>query len=100
MESVFPADLVARLAAALRGGGAKVAAAASGERVHPVFALWPLSAEKTLARALAESQVPRAGDVLRRFRLAVVEFPCEPFDPFLNVNTPADLERARAVLRR
>jgi molybdopterin-guanine dinucleotide biosynthesis protein A len=32
-----------------------------------------------------------------RHRLAVAAWPVEPVDPFLNVNTPDDLARARAL---
>ena len=37
--------------------------------------------------------------VLQRFRVALVEWPDAPFDPFFNVNAPEDLARAEAILR-
>jgi len=50
-----------------------------------------------LRRAL-EDGVRRIESFAARYRLAVAEWPSEPFDPFINVNAPEDLERARELL--
>ncbi|CAA7615264.1 molybdenum cofactor guanylyltransferase MobA [Magnetospirillum sp. UT-4] len=89
---LLPADLVARLAA-----GDGMAVAASGGRVHPVFALWPVAHGPRLRRML-EAGERKAGLILDRFGPVVVEWPAEPLDPFANVNTPADAARVEALL--
>jgi molybdopterin-guanine dinucleotide biosynthesis protein A len=93
----LPRDLVARLMAARQAEQAEVAMAASAGRPHPAVALWPIGCREDLRRALAagERQV-RA--VAQRYRLAVADWSALPFDPFLNINTPADLAGAEAVL--
>ncbi len=89
----LPADLVVRLHAAR--GGAAVVQAASGGRVHPVVALWPVALAPALRAALAAGE--RAVHRFAAAQAAVaVEWPATPCDPFLNINTPEDLARAEA----
>jgi len=94
----FPLDLASRLGAASRSPDTIVLAASAG-RIHPVFGLWPVSLADELERWLATSarrsvlawcesrssetvtfEAARSGDDL--------------IDPFLNINTPEELERA------
>ena len=98
----IPDDLVARLLAALELAGASSAIASSSGEWTPVVGLWSVALADTLAEALRQGV--RA---VHRFATAqgsaVVEFPLdeiggEPIDPFFNVNTPEDLEKARALL--
>jgi molybdopterin-guanine dinucleotide biosynthesis protein A len=98
----IPDDLVARLLAALEQAGASSAIASSSGEWTPVVGLWSVALADTLAEALRQGV--RA---VHRFATAqgsaVVEFPLEeiggePIDPFFNVNTPEDLEKARALL--
>ncbi len=92
----FPADLVARLEAAV-AAGADLACAASGGQAHPVFGLWPLALRHDLRRALAEEGLRKVDQWTARYRLAQVEFPTSPFDPFFNANRPADLAEAETL---
>lgn len=92
----FPGDLVARLSAAFRPR--KIAVAASAGRLHPTFALWPATLEGDLLECLADEAVPSMHGVLERFGFEAVDFGAMPFDPFLNVNTPAELAFARKLL--
>lgn len=97
----FPDDLVDRLAKA--GGSAEtVALACSGDRLHPVFGLWPVSIADDLARHIAEGGSRRVAAYACDIQKAViVDFPQSPEgDPFFNVNTPDDLEQARERNRR
>lgn len=88
----LPADLVARLHAGR--GGATLACAASGGRMHPVVALWPVALRHDLRRALVEEGLHKVGAYVGRHGPAVVEWPVGGQDPFFNVNTPADLADA------
>ena len=92
----FPGDLVARLSAAFRPR--TIAVAASAGRLHPTFALWPAMLEGDLLECLAREPVPSMQSVLERFGFEAVDFAALPFDPFLNINTPAELEFARKLL--
>ncbi|MDP6517967.1 MAG: molybdenum cofactor guanylyltransferase MobA [Alphaproteobacteria bacterium] len=95
----FPADLVARLAAAV-AGGADLACAASAGRNHPVFALWPVGLRDDLRQAMTADGIRKVDVWTARYRLAEVDFPTEPVDPFFNANRPEDLATAADMLAR
>lgn len=106
----FPTDLVARLLAASEGQAHPLVLATtprtgdelkSGGRSkvnrHPTFGLWPVALRDDLRTALNEG--------LRKVVLWTDQhngrealFEATPFDPFFNVNTPADLARAEGFL--
>jgi molybdopterin-guanine dinucleotide biosynthesis protein A len=92
----LPQDLVARLAAALAAGH-DLACAASAGRSHPVFGLWPVRLREALRAAMEEEEVRKVDVWTVRYRLATVEFPSEPVDPFFNTNRPEDLAEAERL---
>jgi len=98
----LPRDLIARLMAALLKAGSPCAIAATGGQRHPVAGLWRIELAAAAAGALARNM--RA---LHRFAdaqgSAIAEFsPARiggaDIDPFFNVNTPEDLQRAEMLL--
>lgn len=95
----IPADLVARLSD-VGGASGTIVIAASGERDHPVFALWPLEMAERLAawRLTAKSHGVRAFLAATGFAVASWPLPALGPDPFFNANTPDDLARAEAWL--
>ncbi len=94
----LPLDLIDRLLRQRDAAGAELACAASAGRSHPVAALWPVRLAPQLRHALTVERVFRVQAWTARFTLAVAEFAADPTDPFLNVNTPADLAAAEALL--
>ncbi len=107
----FPTDLVARLLAASQGQTHPLVLATTprtGEELksggrskvnrHPTFGLWPVALRDDLRAALQ--------DGLRKVVIWTDQhggrealFDATPFDPFFNVNTPADLIRAEELLQ-
>ena len=96
----FPADLVSRMADAVRVEKADLACAASGGRSHPVFGLWPVRLKDDLRKALVEENLRKIDVWTARHRLATVDFPLGDIDPFFNANTPGDLLEAETLLAR
>jgi molybdopterin-guanine dinucleotide biosynthesis protein A len=94
----LPTDLVPRLIAARAAAGAELACAASDGQAHPVCGIWPVRLAPLLRHALVEEHIHRIDRWTARFSVVHVEFAIEPFDPFLNVNTPDDLAAAEAHL--
>lgn len=95
----LPPDLTCRLLEARAAAGAELAQAASGGRANPVVALWPVMIAAELRRAITQERIAKVDLFARRHRLAVAEFPAEPADPFLNVNTRDDLVAAERLLK-
>jgi molybdenum cofactor guanylyltransferase len=98
----LPSDLVMRLAAPVRAGGATSAIAASGGRRHPVVGLWSVTLLSVVENALGTG-VRAMARFAELQASAVVDFPFVEIagghvDPFFNVNTPADVDRAEALL--
>ncbi len=93
----LPRDLVARLLAAAERDGAVLACAASGGRHHPVVGLWRVDLAADLRRAMVDEGVRRIDAWTARHRLAVVEYPADPVDPFFNANAPEDLVEAERL---
>ncbi|TPW32980.1 molybdenum cofactor guanylyltransferase MobA [Pararhizobium mangrovi] len=90
----FPCNFVERLAA---GDSAVISVAASGERVHPVFALWPVLLAPALRDHLKDEGDRSVMRFVRAQRHRIVAFPpsSDGGDAFFNVNTPEDLAVAR-----
>jgi len=98
----FPCDLVPQLLLAGEGMTHPLVLAATpdpkrGIARHPTFGLWPVALRDDLRAALQEG--------LRKVVLWTdchggreAVFPVQRFDPFFNVNTPADLADAERLL--
>jgi molybdopterin-guanine dinucleotide biosynthesis protein A len=95
----LPRDLVARFLAAA-AGGAELVAASSGGNSNPVIGLWPVALAGELRRALVEEGLRKVDRWTARHRLATVDWPAEPLDPFFNANTPDELAEAELLLRQ
>lgn len=93
----LPTDLVRRLYEARLSGGARIAVAESGDRVHHAVALWPVSLRDELRRALVEEDMRKVSAFIARYPNVNVAWPVEPCDPFFNVNRPEDLDRANSA---
>lgn len=96
----FPTDLVARLHAAIAAEGAELACASSGGQAHPVFGLWRVDQREALRDAMVREKIYKVDRWTARYRLATVEYPAVPDDPFFNANRPDDLEAARRQLEQ
>ena len=98
----IPLDLVARLLSAA-GAGDRIVVARSDGQSHPVAALWPLGITDDLSQALAtgERRVQRWVEMqgARTVDFSPFELGGRTIDPFMNVNTPADLAEADTLMQ-
>jgi molybdopterin-guanine dinucleotide biosynthesis protein A len=94
----LPRDTVSRLRAALEAEAAEIAFASSAGRLHPVVGLWSVALRDDLRSALVEEEIRKIDRWAARHRVARVEWPCQPIDPFFNVNRPEDLAEAEKLL--
>jgi molybdopterin-guanine dinucleotide biosynthesis protein A len=99
----LPRDLVMALRMAAHAAARPAAVAESpapggGWRAHPVFALWPVAWADEVAAALDRGESGLMAFLARR-GAARIGFAADPFDPFFNVNTPADRVEAERIAR-
>ena len=94
-----PQDLVIRLHQARFAESATFACAASGGQRHPVIGLWPVEIRQELRDALEVEGVRKIDLFTARHKLAVAEWPIEPYDPFFNANEPHDLVHGENIVR-
>lgn len=95
-----PSNLVERLVAAAESRPGSIIVARSGGRLHPVFAMWPISCREALSAELASGE-RKVTAFIQRHHHVEVEFPPEMYrniDPFYNINTPEDLVEAERIL--
>lgn len=95
----LPRDLVGRLHEARLRDDAELAVAASGGRSHPVIGLWKVALRGELRHALVEEDLRKIDRWTARYRLATVDWPVEPVDPFFNANTVEDLSEAELLAK-
>lgn len=93
----LPRDLAIRLHRARQDEDAQLAVASSGGQTHPVVGLWDIALRHDLRAALVNQQLRQVGRFMARYRLATVEWPIEPLDPFFNANTTEDLAEAERL---
>ncbi|MEO0939011.1 MAG: molybdenum cofactor guanylyltransferase MobA [Pseudomonadota bacterium] len=91
----FPEDLTPRLLQAATGMTHPLALAASGGHRHPTFGLWPVALREDLRTALQKG-TRKVVIWTDQHNAATADFPMTGIDPFFNVNTPDDLEKAGA----
>ncbi|MET0277828.1 MAG: molybdenum cofactor guanylyltransferase MobA [Pseudorhodoplanes sp.] len=93
----LPADLIARLHVAREQAGTPLACAKSGDWRHPVVGLWNVSLRDDLRHAIVDEDLHKIEIWTARHGIAIAEWPDRPVDPFFNVNTPEDRDRANQI---
>lgn len=96
----IPHDLVRRLHEAREAGRKPLACAASGSHHHHTVGLWPVDLRHDLRHALTIEGARRVENWANAHGLVTAFWPTEPFDPFFNINSPEDLNAARAIVER
>jgi molybdopterin-guanine dinucleotide biosynthesis protein A len=95
----LPRDLVARFHRARLEDEAELCVARSGGQTHPVIGLWSVDLRGELRHALVVEDCRKIDRWTARYKLATVDWPTEPLDPFFNANTPEDLGVAEELAK-
>lgn len=96
----LPRDLVARLHHARIETSADFAVAASDGQTHHVIALWRVDLRGAMRHALVTENQRSVGRWAANYKIATVEWPTSPIDPFFNANTLDDLAEAERLSAR
>jgi len=95
----IPLNCVAKMKAHAEKEKANIVCSASGDRTHPVCALWRVDLANDLRKAMLNEEIRKIDLWTARHRLSVVEFSNQPYDPFFNINRAGDLESAEKILK-
>jgi molybdopterin-guanine dinucleotide biosynthesis protein A len=95
----LPRDLVKRFQTARMEEEALLCTARSGGQTHPVIGLWNVGLRHELRHALVVEDCRKIDRWTARYKLATIDWPVEPLDPFFNANTPDDLEEAERLAK-
>ncbi len=93
----FPCDLVPQLLLASEGMAHPLVLAETESGRHPTFGLWPVALRDDL-RAALEGGLRKVVQWTDSHGCRMAKF-TGPGDPFFNVNTPDDLDQARALMK-
>ncbi|GAK33609.1 molybdenum cofactor guanylyltransferase [Iodidimonas nitroreducens] len=93
----LPDDLLPRLHHALEGHG--VALACSGGRLHPLAGVWRTEVLDILPDYWNSGRRSMQG-FARECTMAKVDWPITSYDPFFNINTHDDLQKAERLASR
>ncbi len=95
----LPRDLVSRLHHARIAENAQLAVASSAGQSHPVIGLWDVALRHELRDALVNENMRAVGRWTSRYKLATVQWPVDPVDPFFNANTMDDIAEAERLAK-
>lgn len=95
----LPADLVVRLHQVREQAATPLACAKSGDWRHPTVGLWNVALRDNLRRAIVDEDLHKIEIWTARHGIAIAEWPDRPVDPFFNVNTPEDRDRADTIAK-
>jgi molybdopterin-guanine dinucleotide biosynthesis protein A len=98
----FPTELAERLLSAAQNERPTVAIAVSDGHRHPVFGCWPVALADELEAFMHSGEGGKVMVFAQNHAIKDVPFASTmvggaSMDPFFNINTPADLDIARAV---
>ncbi|QNT78941.1 molybdenum cofactor guanylyltransferase MobA [Entomobacter blattae] len=96
----IPSNLVEKLKEAQQKHHTILALARSNGQCHPVVGLWPLTLHHALHEALTREKIHKILRFTEKYSLAYADFSVEDIDPFMNINTPQDLQKAEELMTR
>jgi len=94
-----PLDLGEKLALRMSSSGSLVSSIRYEGQVQPTFSLWNRRVLPDLNEAVTKKGIGGFKQFFERVDVSFLDWPAESVSPFFNVNTPADLEKAKAAIR-
>jgi molybdenum cofactor guanylyltransferase len=94
----LPMDLVPQLHSARQRSQNLIACASSGAHVHHAIGLWPVHLRHDLRDAIVVKGLRSVREWANAHGVAQAFWADEPVDPFFNINTSAELAKARTIL--
>ena len=94
----LPDNLIEKLLDTVSRSSALIGIARSNSQTHPACGIWHASLYPMFNQLLVQNQFRSLHQLLTLAPSINVDFSCVEFDPFFNINTPADFSIANAIL--
>ena len=72
----------------------------SNEKRHNIFGLWSIDLLDALENDLVKNNFRKVEDWANKIGVKVINIKFDKFDPFLNINTKEDLNKAARILKK
>ena len=93
----FPFDLVNKLLKNAEKKKCKIVIAKSNNRTHPVIGIWSISLKKSLSNTLVKENIKKIDLFIKKHNFSIVNFSYDKIDPFFNINSYRDLDKAKKI---
>ena len=94
----FPESIIKSFINEAKKKESLILCASSHGRKHNIFGLWSLDLYEKLEKDLVNNKVRKVQDWTEKNKIKNLEFKFKDFDPFFNINTKEDLERAKQLI--
>ena len=71
----------------------------SNNKIHNIFGLWSISLLETLENDIIKNNFRKVEDWANKIGVKTIDIEIKEFDPFFNINTKKDLEKAKVILQ-
>ena len=75
----------------------KIVIVKSNNRTHPVIGIWSISLKKSLSNTLVKENIKKIDLFIKKHNFSIVNFSYDKIDPFFNINTYRDLDKAKKI---
>ena len=72
----------------------------SNNKRHNIFGLWSINLLKTLENDLIKNKFRKVEEWANKIGLKTIDVVIKKFDPFFNINTKEDFEKAKEILKK
>ena len=94
----FPESIVKSFIKESKKKESLLLSASSHGRKHNIFGLWSLDLYDKLKNDLVNKKIRKVQDWTEKNKIKNLEFKFKDYDPFFNINTKEDLERAKQLI--
>ncbi len=93
----FPEDLIQKLLKEITDQNLDIVIPKYKNQKHPVFGLWSLNLIDSLREYILEEKMKKIDTWIFKNNYKIIDFKNKKYDPFFNINTPEDLEKANSI---
>ena len=71
--------------------------AKTNNRTHHVIGIWSISLKKSLSNTLVKENIKKIDLFIKKHNFSIVNFSYDKIDPFFNINSYRELDKAKKI---